>query len=405
MLGLDLVRPLEAHWRESIDEVARTRRWPTTRDIAKLAASVKTLSERYNDPHRARASAETDGAARLGFFFARDVPKTAAAVRELVGTGLLRLERVVRILDVGAGMGASTWGIVRALEAAGGRGTVEATWVDPDRAALDVGAALARGREGTSPVTLRVHIASASVENLDASGSFDIVVASGLLSELDVGTEGPVRVERHAALLSEMLERHMPTTGSLVLVEPALRDRTRHLHAVRGALLARGLTVFAPCLHAASCPALERESDWCHDDIPIDLPPWLVPVARAAGLRHEGLTLAYLVLRRDAAHLLDGLTSPPSATRARVVSDAIRTKGKREVLLCGKFLTSSGGPATLSGARVRATRLDRDRTELNSAWEDLARGDLLVMDPPLRAPPARIERTTTVTSVDRNPRR
>src|SRR3712207_8562489 len=58
-------------------------------------------------------------------------------------------------------------------------------------------------------------------------------------------------------------------------------------------------TVFAPCLHAASCPMLAIETEWCHEDLAVDLPPWTVPLARAAGLRWQGLTFSYLVLRKD----------------------------------------------------------------------------------------------------------
>ena len=433
MLGLDLVRPLEPDWRGSVDDVARAQRWPTTHDVARLAASVRALSAAYNDPSQARASAETDGAARLGFFFARDVPKGAAAVRELVATGALRLDEVLRVLDLGAGMGASTWGIARALEAAGKRGTVHATWVDTDRRALDVGMALASRREGRSPIALRVDAQQGSLTQLGPLGTFDVVMASGLLSELDVGMDGPTRVQRHAALVSNLLEHGTQPHGAVVLVEPALRDRTRHLHAVRDALLALGeleggreappasmgelergreappssmaRTVFAPCLHTGTCPALVRESDWCHEDLRIDLPTWLVPVARAAGLRHEGLTFAYLILRRDGIRLVDALASAGPCTRARVVSESMRTKGKREAFLCGEFPSGSNDPSARSAARVRATRLDRDRTELNAAWEHVDRGDLLVIDPAIEPSRARVGRNADVKSIDRCPGR
>jgi ribosomal protein RSM22 (predicted rRNA methylase) len=408
MLGLDLVRPLEADWRDAIDDVARQSGWPTTRDVAKLASRVKSLSDSYNDPLRARAATESDGAARLGFFFARDVPKTAAAVRELVATGALRIDGVLRVLDLGAGMGASTWGIVRALEAAGEQGTVEATWVDADRKALDVGAALARRRPQRRGVALRIEVNAGPVTALGALGAFDVVVASGLLSELDVGASEPLRVERHAALLSHVLETRTSARGSLVVVEPALRDRARHLHAVRDALVSSPSsprTVFAPCLHESPCPALGRTSDWCHDDLPIALPPWLVPVARTAGLRYEGLTLAYLVLRKDGVRLVDALVGPIGATRARAVSESMRTKGKREVFLCGAFLASSEQTSAVAAARVRTARLDRDRTESNEAWDGVERGDVLVLGPPVCSATARIGRSTEVRLMEGKTRR
>src|SRR5271170_5216225 len=139
MLGLPFVRPLEADWRPLLDEVARSHRWPTSQDPRRLAAAVVRLSQAYNDPTRASATMREAGAARLGFAFARDVPKGAAAVREILATHAIRRDSSLRILDLGAGLGAMTWGIVRALESAGSNHAVEATWVDADAAALEVG--------------------------------------------------------------------------------------------------------------------------------------------------------------------------------------------------------------------------------------------------------------------------
>jgi hypothetical protein len=89
VVGVDRVAPLKDDWREAIDAVAHARAWPTSRDVARLGAAVAQLSAAYNDPARARARARDAGAARLGFSFARDVPKAAAAVRELVACGAI----------------------------------------------------------------------------------------------------------------------------------------------------------------------------------------------------------------------------------------------------------------------------------------------------------------------------
>jgi ribosomal protein RSM22 (predicted rRNA methylase) len=449
MLGLDLVRPLEDDWRDTLDSVARRRGWPGSGDVRALAARLAALSSAYNDPAVARAAVKDAGPARLAFAFARDVPKGAAAVRELVATGVLSVPRPanapLRVLDVGAGLGATTWGLVRALEANGRRkrarvvaageeasGTptvsptsavqVHATWVDADTKALEVASEVVRARGalgGAGSIALSVTAVAGSIGRgptttlpVDDSARYDVVLVGQVLSELDVGEPPDVRVDRHAALLGALLDRNVDAHGALVVVEPALRDRTRHLHRVRDVLAARGATVFAPCLHAGPCPALAVETDWCHEDLPIDLPRWLVPVARAAGLRREGLTFSYLVLRRDGVRLADHAghaddadqadnadqadqagppVSRPGAARLRVVSDLIRTKGKREAFVCGELgdrgergeRGDRGAPAAaLRGSRVKVERLDRDRTRNNLVWDRIARGDLLVVDPP-----------------------
>jgi SAM-dependent methyltransferase len=300
------------------------------------------------------------------------------------------------VLDIGAGLGATTRGVVRALEAAGGTGTAEVTWIDSDARALEVASAIARGREGKGAIAVKVTTlprALAAVGAFDDLARFDVVLVGQVLSELDVGAPEDVRVERHAKLLATWLDRRVEPHGSLVVVEPALRDRSRHLHRVRDVLAASGATIFAPCLHAAPCPALARETDWCHEDLDVDLPAWLVPVARAAGLRREGLTFSYLVLRKDGTTLARSSAVPASATRLRVVSGAIATKGKLEAFLCGE-LDRDGARLV---ARARTMRLDRDASPTNAAWDDLARGDVLTIDPAPAFDRPRIGRDARVT--------
>jgi SAM-dependent methyltransferase len=376
MLGLALVRPLEDDWRDAIDNVARRRRWPTSHDVGRLGASVAALSEAYNDPTRARATIGDAGAGRLGFGFARDVPKGAAAVRELVATGALRLDGRLRVLDIGAGLGAMTWGLLRALDAFGALGTVDATWTDIDAHALDVGAELANERAGRTSIELVLRTAAAPLDAVP-SGRFDVVLLGNVLSELDVGLDPDERVGRHASLLRSLLDRRVDERGSLVVVEPALRDRARHLHRVRDCVAARGTTLFAPCLHRDPCPALVHDSDWCHEDLPVDLPAWLVPVARAAGLRRKGLTFSYVVLRKDGLRLADQLPAPPGGARLRVVSGTMPSKGKVEAFMCGDLASGEG----FAAVRPRVTRLNRDASSQNEAWDRLRRGDLVALDP------------------------
>ena len=337
------------------------------------------------------------GAARLGFSFARDVPKGAASVRELVATGTLRLDRPLRVLDVGAGLGATTWGLVRALAASGARGSIDATWLDADAEALALGAAVVRARAGRQDaIDLRVQTRPGALGTIAGSDRFDVVLLGQVLSELDIGATDEVRVARHAALLRLLLEERTEEGGALVVIEPALRQRTRHLHRVRDALAAAGATIFAPCLHAQPCPALARESDWCHEDLAVDLPAWLAPIALAAGLRREGLTFSYLVLHRGSRRLADCVPEGAGVmggVRLRVVSDTMTSKGKREAFVCGELPGGGMGPVA---ARARLVRLNRDATPGNQAWETIKRGDLVVVTP---APPLERPRVDASTSV------
>ena len=372
-----LVAPLEDAWQKVLADVA-VRHGLVTEPHA-LAAAVRALSEAYNDEGVAPPRKDVL-AARLAFFFPRDVPKSAGAVRELVRTGTLAIPdgRPLRVLDLGAGLGASTFGVARALAASGARGAVEATCVDVDAEALRVAESLAEKPPslGALHLDLRTQVHGLPFE---AKGTFDLVLLGQVLSELHRDAAPEARAELHAEYMLRILDRHVAAEGSLVVIEPALRRRARHLHRVRERLLAsEAVTLFAPCLHRRACPMLAREEDWCHEDLPVDLPSWRVALARAAGLRFQGLTFSYLVLRKDGRTL--GACLGPEGL-ARVVSQPRVSKGKRELFLCGELALAGGG--------TWALRLDRDGSK-KDAFAAAERGGILRFKPTLDEDTARV---------------
>jgi hypothetical protein len=352
-----LVAPLEPAWQAALDRVLAPL---STRDVRRLAPRLAALSQAYNAGLAEGKKTKLPLEARIAFSFPRDVPKGAAAVRELIETGALVMpsDRALRVLDLGAGLGAMSWGIVRALAAAGQRGTVRSLLVDEDAEVL---AAAKRISEHAPRGAITVEIVTRTVslgdfDPGDPALAADIVAVGQVLSEMDRDVPSASRAERHAALLAGLLRHH----EVVVVVEPApaLKDRTRHLHAVRDLLREH---TFAPCLHRSLCPSLADEDAWCHEDLSVDLPPFIVPLARAAGLRYEGLTFSYLVLRRDGAAL------PPADFR--VVSDLLRSKGKAEVFAC-----------TSGGTRRRLRLLDRDAPRASGVpFDSLRRGDRVTL--------------------------
>ena len=391
-----LVRPLEAAWQGVLDEVLAARKdgsAPSTGDIARLGPRLKELSRAYNAGEAEGRRTKLPIDARIAFSFPRDVPKGAGAVRELVASGLLApRDRPLRVLDLGAGLGAMTWGLVRALIASGAGGggetpggetpgsspprtrEVDALLVDEDPAILQAAEAIARAATKlATPVTLRVRTETRSIASFVAKQPADVVFLGQVLSEMAPGADPEVRVAEHVTILRRLLDTATAADGALVVVEPALRERTRHLQSVRDRLAAEGVTVFAPCLHARPCPTLLVPDAWCHEDLAVDLPSWVVPLARAAGLRWQGLTFSYLVLRRDGNTM-----SAAAPYRFRAVSELLRSKGKAELFVC-----------TEQGNRERIRRLERDDgKEHGVLFETLRRGDVVGLraDDPAQSP-------------------
>lgn len=328
---------------ERLAGLARARGWPDASDPQRLGAAVAALSGAYN---RTGRSSPADMAARLGFFLPRDQHKVAEALRPVRG----RWHRPIRLLDLGAGLGASALGVTRVMDVA------HATLVDAD----PVGLSLARG---VLDVALDTRVADAGrFAPGPADAPWELIVASQVLSELD--QERPDRAERHAALVCRWMEWLSPD-GVLLLVEPALRERSRHLLAVRDRV-APIWPPLAPCTHNAACPALADSREWCHERRELSLSPELVAVARAAGLSWERVDFSYLVLCRDRQVV------PPEGS-LRVVSDVLPSRGKTERFLCGPF----GAAARV--ARQKVQRLDRHQSEANATWDQLERGDRVTL--------------------------
>jgi len=262
-------------------------------------------------------------------YAAEIAPRTEVALakvlREVFGAPPAQ---AVRVLDLGAGTGAAGTA-VRAFFGAG----AELVSVDrvpgPGIVAADVAA----------PGPIR-----------GVAGRFDLVVAAHLLNELFLAMPAVERVSARTERVRAWCETLLAPGGTVVILEPALRETSRELLAVRDQLVAGGLHVLAPCLWQGPCPALARDRDWCHDAT--------FETAAVIGQRPRRVDFAYLALRAAGE-------PPQDPSLFRVVSDRLEEKGRLRLYGCG--------PA----GRHPLVRLDRHHTESNAAFADLVRGDLV----------------------------
>jgi SAM-dependent methyltransferase len=233
-----------------------------------------------------------------------------------------------RVLDVGAGPAPLS---MAALDA----GATSVIAVDRSRAALDVGALL----------DSRIETRRWSFPERLPDGPFDTIMAGHLINELD----DPDR------LAGELLARLQPG-GSLVLIEPALRETSRGLLALRDRLVASGVVIRAPCFFAGPCPALVRASDWCHAEHAVEVSPLVAGLAAEAQLRRDTVKFSYLIAGKGAW---------PAAPENvwRIVSEPLPEKGKLRLFGCGPV-----GRHPL----VQPTKL-RDRQPV---FAELERGDV-----------------------------
>ncbi len=253
-------------------------------------------------------------------------------------------------LDLGSGPGPMAFA---ALDV----GAAEA--LAADRSARALGAARDLSARAGEPLATREWNPTRGrpLAELAQGRRFDLVTVGHALNEL---FRGESAAERRAALLEEALALLAPG-GSLVVIEPALRETSRALLSVRDLLVGRGVAVRAPCLWRGPCPALQRENDWCHAERPIEPPPLVAEIGRRAGLRKEAVKMTTLVL----APRGEAWAEPPPGRVFRIVSEPLPSKGRLRYMGCG--------PQGRLGLALQARHL----TDRNRRFERLARGDVV----------------------------
>lgn len=387
-------------WIDRVTEVSRAELGMDHLQGSRLAQAVAEVSHTYTRDRAALHSLQGDSAllsARLQFFLSRDLLKLHGPLAELHSVGALPQGPTWRVLDVGAGLGSSSLGVARFAAESGSARALEVTAIDVDPEALELFEALVKDLSALPAVPLELRTRVANLDTLklgqDLGGPFDLITVGLAINELWLAHAGAARAARKDVLVQRVVEltRLLQPTGSLVIIEPALRETSRVLHALRDQLVARDDApyVFAPCLRTEGCPMLARERDFCHERLPAELPRSLAQLAGAAGLRERDLTYSYLTLQPTRRSLRE-LGDPKRLFRA--VSGQLKSKGKTEVWLCG----DAGAP--------RAQRLDRHRSETNADFEAAERGCIVEIAnaaQPTAGGTVRIDKTTCVRILQR----
>jgi hypothetical protein len=257
-------------------------------------------------------------------------PRTRAALGKILDeiAPCRRMTRPYRLLDLGAGTGAAT---------------------DAFRAHFDGNIAVVAVDQVAAPGVI-----TADLERFDVpprvEGRFDYIVAAHVLNELGTRQPPADRIAARARKVQAWCSRLLDDGGTLILLEPALRETSRELLAVRDLIVAAGLVVVAPCLWMGPCPALGKERDWCHDTA-------TRPDVKGAAARVD---FSYLVVRAHG----DPEPTTTDPTLFRIVSEPLAEKGRLRLYGCGP------------SGRQPLVRLHRHVSDANASFADLQRGDV-----------------------------
>jgi SAM-dependent methyltransferase len=275
-------------------------------DVKAVGQAVRTLSLGLTRDRSLAGARYMDDPKLLGAYLLFYWPVSYAQAREVLGELGVRPRSV---LDLGSGPAPLAFA---ALDA----GAADVTAADRSKRALELARKLATDAE--EGLATREW----SPERPLPDGEFDLITMGHLLNEL----EPPRRVP----LVEQALARLKPK-GSVVIIEPALRETSRGLLTLRDQLVAKGFAVRAPCMFRGPCPALLKDSDWCHAERRWRMPQLVESLARAASLHKEALKMSYLVLAPKGEAWRD----PPPGRLFRIVSEQLEGKGRQRYMGCG----------------------------------------------------------------------
>lgn len=159
---------------------------------------------------------------------------------------------------------------------------------------------------------------------------FDVIILSNSLNEIHADAKDPIAARTN--FVNEALSLLAPS-GTMMILEPALRGTSRALHQVRDRLLQeKRCTVYSPCLHENNCPALPNPDDWCHEERAWEQPPIIRHIDQEVGFIKDALKFSYLLLRKDGKTIVE---RRPDVYR--VVSELRELKGEKRAWLCNEL--------------------------------------------------------------------
>lgn len=332
----------------------------------KLGQAVAELSRSFTKErsHLTRTYLDDEllGAAYLQYFLPVNLAKIQLLLDEMPTP-----EPVERfsVLDIGSGPGTGTlavldWWHQRKLPSA-----LSVTAVDGSSGALR------QARQLWDRYCRSVHSQEADLRTYEGNlerrawleqvrqrGLFNLIILANCLNE--IYTDGTDSIQAKTGLVVECLPLLTPH-GTIMIVEPALRETSRALHQMRDRLLKeKRCTIYSPCLHEGNCPALVKPDDWCHEERTWEPPMSIREIDKEVGFIKDALKFSYLLLRKDGKTIVERQSDV-----YRVVSELRELKGEKRAWLCNEQ------------GRQEVGRQDRLASPHNEAFDQWHRGAIV----------------------------
>ncbi len=334
-----------------------------------LSSAVLELSRLFTKERSALSGSYLESpafsAAYLNYFLPVNLSKIQVLLDEMP---VQQADETFSVLDIGSGPGT---GALAVLDWWHGRGSVSGlsvVAVDHSMAALHQAESLwskycrTADLTGTSLQTCKADVARTGwIKEVEPRAPFNLIILANCLNEIHADATDPIAMR--SRLVTELLALLAPQ-GTIMIVEPALRETSRALHQVRDRLLQeKHCTVYSPCLHEKNCPALAKPDDWCHEERAWEPPASIQEIDGEVGFIKDALKFSYLLLRKDGKTIVD---RRPDVYR--VVSELRELKGEKRAWLCNET------------GRPEIGRQDRLVSPQNAAFDEWHRGAIVQIE-------------------------
>ncbi len=334
-----------------------------------LAQAVSELSRIFTKERDRLSVSYLDsghlGAAYLQYFLPVNLAKIQRLLNEMPAP---EVDESFSVLDLGSGPGTGALAVLDWWQQQALPYALSVTAVDGSKAALSQARQLwdrycQAADIGTAP--LQTHEGNleggAWLERVKQLRPFDLIIVANCLNEIYADANDSI--EKRTGMVRDALSLLAPH-GTMMIVEPALRETSRALLQVRDRLLQeKRCTIYSPCLHETSCPALINPGDWCHEERLWEPPGCIQEIDREVGFIKDALKFSYLLLRKDGKTL--GERRPD---RYRVVSELRVMKGEKRAWLCSEQ------------GRQEVGRQDRLASSQNEAFGQWHRGAIVQIE-------------------------
>lgn len=189
------------------------------------------------------------------------------------------------------------------------------------------------------------------IDNL--KNKYGLIILGNIINEIDIS--------KYPQILKK-LNNLLEDNGFIIMIEPALKELSQKALRFRDEAINHDLFPIFPCIQTIEkpslCPAL-RDNDWCHQTHSIDQDKWISGIDKHTGFLKDDIRYTGVIFSKH--------NNTNNENSWRVVSDMMGEKGLSKAYLCH------------DDSRILARRLDKNKSDSNSKWSRLKKGDMITL--------------------------